>query len=380
MSPSLFQYSQFKLLVDNFVDLNILANSDVSSEKAAFPVTNAYNLERRSKVWRSNGYFNIVSGDNTIIFNEGGSDLTATVAAGEYSSTASFMAAVDSALTTAPGAAGAYTVTQNSNLKFVLTKSAGTFNIKWTHANSADMAAVLGFDTASDSTGALAYTADVLKINTGEWILWDLGIASNPTAFVMCDQRNRPIRLSPSGVFKLQGNETNNFSSPSYSTTLTYNDQAISVITDEGLHTEGLRYWRVSFVDQNPLGYIQIGAFFLGESFQPTRGRVQFPLQSQYEDRSVNILSEGGQSFSDIFEQTQRYSATWVGLTKDNLVEMDDLFRVYGVFAPFFIVLGAQLDTSGDPVVKFVKFQNEPQYELISPNNFRATMSFIEQL
>lgn len=373
-------YSCVKLFTSNFVDLNILANSDVSSEQTAFPVTNAYNLQRRSKVWRSQGYFKIESGSNTIIFTEGGADLTATVAAGEYTSTASFMTALDSAFTTATGAVGSYTITQDSNFKFVITKSAGTFVIKWTSGSSAAMAAILGFDTASNSTGALTYTADALRINTEEWILWDLGIASNPQAFMLCDQRNKPIKLSPNGVFKLQGNETNDFSSPSYQTTLTYDDQVISVVSDTGLHTEGLRYWRVRFLDENPLGYVQVGAFFLGQAFQPTRGRAQFPLKSDYIDRSENVLSEGGQSFSDIFEQTQQYNVDWVGLETDDVEDLTQLFSVYGTTSPFFISFGTTLSSSGDDVIKFVKFSNEPQFQLATPGNFTCSMSFIEQL
>lgn len=376
------QYSNFKLFTRNYVDLSLLANSDVSSQQTAFPVTNAYNLNRRSKLWRSNGHFEIKTGQNTIVFNEGGSDLTATVAVGNYSSTSSFMAAIDNAFTSAPGAAGSYAISQNSNLKFVITKSAGTLNIKWTHVNSSYMATILGFDTAFDSTGSLSYTADMLRINTDEWILWDLGLASNPTAFLMCDQRNRPIRLSPGGVFTLEGNETNNFSTPSYSTTLTYDDQAIAVINDAGLHTNGLRYWRIRFRDQNPLGYIQIGSFFLGESFSPGRGRVQFPFNAEYIDRSEIVTSEGGQSFGDVFEQTESYNPQWLGLQKDDIEMLDSIFAKYGTVFPFFASMdtASAFSTIANRRIKFVRFSDEPKYSLESPNNFTCQMQLLEQL
>lgn len=376
------QYSNFKLFTRNYVDLSVLANSDVSSQQSAFPVTNAYNLNRRSKVWRSNGHFEVKAGENTILFNEGGSDLTATVAPLQYSSTSAFMAAIDTALTTAPGATGSYTVSQNGNLKFVITKSSGTLNIKWTDPSTEEMANILGFDVDFDSTGALTYTADVLRINTDEWILWDLGLASNPTAFLMCDQRNRPIRLSPGGAFTLEGNETNNFSMPSYSTTLTYDDQAIAVINDAGLHTNGLRYWRVRFQDQNPLGYIQIGAFFLGESFSPGRGRVQFPFSAEYIDRSEIVTSEGGQSFGDVFEQTESYSPQWLGLEKGDIETLDSLFQKFGTVFPFFVSMdtATAFSTMANRRIKFVRFSNEPKYSLESPNNFTCQMQLLEQL
>lgn len=371
-----------KIFQDNYVDIDLLASTSVSSEQVAFPVTNAYNMNRRSKVWRSNGYWEIESGSNTIVFTEGGSDLTATIPAGTYSTTASFITALDAAFTTAPGAAGSYTITQSSTLKFVITKSAGTFTIKWTDAGSTDMAAILGFDDSADATGALSYTADVLKINTEEFILWDMGIASKPSAFMMIGPRNRPFKLSPSGVFKLQGNHTNNFSSPAYSITLDYNDEVIGEISEDSLHTEGLRYWRVQFVDQNPNGYVEIGSFFLGQYFSPERGRVQFPFQSQFIDRSTVVVSEGGQIYSDVYEQSQGFSIEWLGLEKEDIEEITRIFRNYGKSFPIFVSFDTAeaFSTEFERMLKLAYFTAEPTYQLISPNNFTCSMQFREAL
>lgn len=373
-----------KFMTENYVDQEILANDDVSSEQAAFPVANAFNKKRRSKVWRSNGYWKVIDGENKIIFTEGAGDLEAIIAPGEYNSTTSFMAAIDTAFTTAVGAAGSYTVIQNSQLKFNITKTTGTFVIKWTDADSADMAAMLGYDTATDDTGLLSYTADVLKIHgmDGEWILFDMGISSNPDAFIMTGPRNRPLKLSPSGTFTLQGNETNNFTAPSYSEVLTHDDEVISVIREGGLHTNALRFWRIKFEDQNPLGYIEIGAFFLGQYFSPTRGRMQFPFEGQYVDRTVNVFSEGGQSFSDIFEQTEQFSTEWFGLTKEDQENITRIFRAYGTGNPFFMSFDTDeaFSSKYNRMLRFVKFASEPRYRLVSPNNFVATIDFLEQL
>lgn len=370
-------------MTDNYVSEEILAGSDVSSEQAAFPVTNAYNGLRRSKVWRSNGFWEIVSGDNTIVFNEGGSDLTATIAPGQYTSTSSFLAALDTAFTTAPGAAGSYTVTLSPALKFVITKSAGTFTIKWTHANSADMAAILGYDTATNDTGALAYTADVLKVHTSEWILWDMGWSSNPTAFFLIGPRNSPIKISPSAVIKLQGNETDVWTMPSYETTLSYDDEVIQKVSDTGLHTEALRYWRVLFEDQsNPFGYVEVGAFFLGTHSEFERAAPQYPVGEKEVDRTTEVTSEGGQSFSDIQAKTQSVDLKWKALTKADQQEFRRIFTIYGTGLPFFMVFDANVafSTAIERRIKYVKFQNEPTYELVSFNNWDATTSFLEQL
>jgi hypothetical protein len=267
-------------------------------------------------------------------------------------------------------------------LKFVITAASGTFSIIWTDPSSADMAGILGFDTATDDTGALTYTADVLKINTEEFVLFDMGVASKPQAFILTGARNRPIKLSENAVIKIEGNYTNNFSSPIYSKTLTYDDEVIAEISDTYLYTEGLRYWRLYIVDQNPNGYLEIGSFFLGQYFSPERGRAQFPLASSFIDRSTVITSEGGQIYSDVYEQSQGFSINWLGLQKDDIDTITDIFRTYGKSYPFFVSFDSNeaFSSSLNRYLKFVYFSSEPKFNLISPNNFTCSMEFREAL
>lgn len=366
----------------NYIDTSILTFTDVSSEQAAFPVSNAYNLQRRSKVWRSNGYFKIEAGVNdTIIFNEGGGDLTATIVAGEYTSSSALATAIDTALTTAPGASGSYTVTHNSEYKFVITKSAGTFTIKWSHA-STNAEDTLGF-AAVDDTGALSYTADFVRIHSEEFILLDFGIETLPTAFFLIGPRNRAIRISPSATIKLQGNPTNNFSMPEYEQTLTYDDEVIALISDTGLHTQALRYWRIQIVDRdNPQGFVEVGAFFLGTFFDPNRGRVIFPFNSGFIDRSTTVFSEGGQTYSDSRNQAQQFSLTWKGLEKADIEEIYTIFNRLGTSKPFFVVFDAEqaFSTALSRMTKYVKWDSPPQWVLETPNNFSMQMIFREEL
>jgi len=372
-----------RLFSENYADSESYANLLKSSEQANFPATNLLSKIRRSKVWRSNGYFKIESGSNTITFRDSAStDLVATIAAGEYSTTALFMAAVDSAFESA-GAAN-YTITQNSSLKFVITSDisggATAFKIIW--SASAAMAGIMGFDVA-DLSGAISYTSDYLKIHTDEFVTFDLGLPSLINAFTLTGPRNRAIKLSTTATLKLQGNYTNSWTSPAYDSTLTYNDEIIYAMseTDFSLGTP-LRYWRLQLVDQNPNGYIEIGSIFLGTWYAPTRGAAQFPLKSALDDRSTTIYSEGGQSFSDVLEKTQNYSADWVGLNKDELDEILKIFANFGTSYPIFIMFDSQaaFSPSINRFLKLVKFKDSPQFELRSPNNFSMSMSFREEI
>jgi hypothetical protein len=376
--------SNIYLFNDNFIDPDVVSSSQYSSQQSAFPYTNITNFNRRSKVWRSNGYWEITSSNNTIIFEEtAGVNLTATVAAGNYTSTTSLLAAIKTALDNA--GASTYTCTVNSSTnKIVITSdgSGGIFNIEWSNV-STTMGSILGFDTATDDTGFLIYTADALRISTGEFFTWDMGLSSLPQAIVILGPRNSPLKISPAATVKLQGNETDVWTAPSYEQTLTYDDSAIALFDIDGLHTEALRFWRLLIQDvSNPLGYVEIGSIFLGRVYSTTRGRPQFPLSIDLVDRSPIIFSEGGQSFSDIREQTAEYGTDWELLTKTEVEDLTNFFATVGTSKPFMILLDpdAVFTSNFKHSLKYVKLSNEPKFSLVSPNNFSMSLSFREEL
>lgn len=377
-----------RIYFENYVDLDILANSDVSSEQTAFPITNAYNKQRRSKVWRSNGYFNVTDQNNQIVLREtsGGPNLTATIAVNEYSSTTTFIAAVKAALEDV--GASTYTITNSSatGFKFSIASNgaggSGVFHLMLTDAafTAADL---LGFATSDDLTDAtLTRVGDYLRINTEEYIEWDLGISSNPKGFAVIGPRNSALKLSPGGTYKLQGNFTSNWSSPAYETTLTYNDNALYVTDEDGLASQELRFWRFLIEDQNPNGYVEVGAFMLGNYFSPDRGRPQFPLSIELVDRTEILFSEGGQSYADIKPKTAIYNVRWLGLKKEDIEELEDQFAIYGTGVPFFVAIDsdARLSSSSQRRLIFCKFASEPSPTLISPNNWEVSMQLREEL
>jgi len=376
-----------RIYFDNYVDLDILANSDVSSEQTQFPVTNAYNAQRRSKVWRSNGFFRVTSSNNTLVFRESaGVDLTATIPVLEYTSKTLFIAAIKSALEDV--GASTYTVTNSSSTGFkfqiVSNGSGGTgvFHLMLTDVNST-AASLIGFDTTLDLTdSSLTRVGDYLTINSEEFIEWDLGLSSNPKGFAVIGPRNTPLKLSPGGTYKLQGNHTSTWTSPVYETTLTYNDNALYVTDEDGLATTNLRFWRFVMSDQNPNGYLEVGAFMLGTYFNPDRGRAQFPLSIDLVDRTDILFSEGGQSYADIKPKTATYSLSWVGLKKEDIEELENQFAIYGTGVPFFVALDSEpvFSTSSQRRLLFCKFTQPPSYELISPNNWSMTMGLREEL
>lgn len=372
--------------VENFLDPDAIASSTASSEQSAYPASNLYD-NRRYKPWRSGGYWEIVSLSNTIVFRETiGVDLTATIAAAEYSTTASFLAAIKSALEAAGVAT--YTVSQDTTtgkikILSALDGGATVFQLKWTNIASAAMAGILGFSTASDDTGAAFYIADDLRIHTAEFHLWDLGIPSNPKGFAAISQRNKPLKISPTAVIKLQGNSTSNFATPEFEQTVPFFDYILTLERLTGLHTSGLRYWRLYIEDKsNPYGYVELGEIFLGDYTALARGCPVYPLTSSLEDSSQVIKSEGGQTYSSRNSKGQKIQLNWSGLTKGDLEYLESIFQDYGFHKPLFVSYdsGDIFSTNGETWVRYCRFESDMEFQLTSFNYFSASWNMREEL
>jgi hypothetical protein len=365
-------------------------NKYSSSADADYPVSNVYDLSRRRRVWRTDGYWKIVSGDNTIVFRESvGVDLTATITADEYTSDTLFFAAVKAALEAAGDST--YTVERDATTSRIKITSnglggGGIFQLMWTNAASADMAGILGFSTASDDTGALNYTADLLRIHTEEWLKWDFGFALNPTGFIAVGDRNSPLNISPTATIKLQASSTDSWTSPEEEFTLTYHDYVLAKINTDGIalvNTSGYRYWRLQIIDNdNPDGYIELGCVFLGDHQDLSRGCPEFPLDAQNLDLSRVEFSEAGQAMSSKLPQSQRFSLAWAKLDNASLADLMTVWDSFGLHTQFFIALDNNNAFSSDSRdwIKLVRFEDEPIPRLLSPGNWSYQWNLREAL
>lgn len=366
-----------------------VAATTKSSENADYPLTNALDIERRRRTWRSGGYFKVESGDNTLVFREqAGVDLTATIAAAEYASDATFFAAVKAALEDA--GVGTYVVsrdTTTARIKIQQSVAGGAtvFQLRLADAASAAMAALMGYSTAANVTGATTYEADVIRIHSEEWICWDLGGPVNPTAFIAVTDRNIPMQISPGATLKIQGNFTNDFSSPAVDLTCEYNDHVIQRIATDGLasNTYGYRYWRFQIIDNdNPDGYVELGVLFLGRHIVTTRGCPGFPFDSEAIDLSEVQYSEAGQAMAGARPMTDQFTLNWNGLNIASKELLVNLWAAFGKSNSFFICMDNDEAFSSDKAlyVRLVKFTSEPKYTLIAPQIWAFTMPLREQL
>lgn len=369
-------------------DPESVVNAYKSSEQTAYPVSNAYDLERRRKVWRTNGYWDIQSGSNTIVFQESaGVNLTATIPAAEYTSTTSLMAAIKTALEDAGVAT--YTVAQDTTTgRIKITSNLGggatVFRLMWTSATG--FGDTIGFDTSADDTGASTYTADLLRIHTSEWLKWDLGIPTNPTALVCMGDRNIPMQISATATIKLQGSHTDNWTSPGVDLTLTPLEFVLGYQDPDGIAgsgSGGFRYWRLVIQDQdNPVGYLQFGVVFLGIHVDISRGCPEFPLEMQGKDLTTVQVSEAGQIFAGRRPKTETIVLNWAKLDVASCEALNQVWEQYGQHTNFLIAMDPDevFSSDGNTQIRLVRFDAEPTRRLVSPGNFSYTWQLKEAL
>lgn len=379
----------------NFLDEDHLAGRRASSEKVAYPADNAYNLQRRSMVWRSGGNFEIRDGENTLVFRESlGVDLTATIEPGFYESVTLFLAALKTALEAA-GVATYTCDTDGGRIRITSNLGGGAtiFQLRMEAAGSADMAVIMGFDTVA-FTGDDSYTADVLRIHTDEWLEFDLGFPGNPHAFVLASARNEPLKLTGEAVVKLQANWTNNFTvTPALEIEIPY-DQFVLAEWDlenglAGAGSPGYRYWRAQIVDPaNTREFVEFGLVFLGRCIVPERGCAVFPLDNQGEDSSVVNYAEAGQGFAQELPATETIGLDWDALNKEEKADLKDHWEAVKKVRAFFVILDSATQEDGTGAfsvnqrewVKLVKFVDAPRFPLTHANYFQSTWNLREEL
>lgn len=379
----------------NFIDPDFVANALTSSEKAAYPADNLYNFQRRTQIWRSNGHFLIETGSNAIVFRETvGVDLTATVAAGDYSDITTFLAAVKAALELVGAATYTCTVLSSGKIQIVSNLGGGAtvFQLRMEAAASADMAEILGFDLVA-YTGSATYAADVIRIHTDEWLEWDLGFPANPGAFIMAEERNAELKISATAVVRLQANWTRNWGSPALELTIPYDKYVLAKWDLEdglaGAGSSGYRYWRAQIIDaENPRQYVELGLVYLGEAYVTTRGCAVFPLTYELADGSYTTYAEAGQSFSQELPTTSTINLQWDALTKDEEKELREFTEMVKKTRAFFVILDAGVQADGTGAfsvnqlnwVKLVKQVVDARFSIAAPNYWQGQWQIREEL
>lgn len=378
-----------QILSRNYSNSELVAGLTASSEASGFPKENVTDFVRRTKVWRSGGHYRVVSGSNTIVFEEtAATPLTATITPGSYASFALLATEIKTQLEAEGGST--YTITQDTTtLKAKIASNGsgggGIFNINWTDATG--IGSILGYNTTVNDTGSLTYTADSLKISTGEFFIYDFGIPLNPDAIVVSWRQDEINSINETAVLSVKGNYTNNFDgSVGYSGQTNKTDFGFYLqkgSSNEGLATTAFRYWKLEIIDtDNPTGFIEIGSIFIGEFIDFVRGQVQFPFSSSWEDGSIKQTTDSGQIVSNQKYLTRVFDAEWFALTRSEKEEFDEFFQEVKTADPFYLMLDPNqvIGSTVEQNVIFVRFNSVPKWTMEFPGIFSVSASFREDI
>jgi len=132
-------------------------------------------------------YFKFTTSNNKIDFDEGGAELTATVAVGTYPGAAA-ATAIAAAMNAAVGIALTYTCTFSSTTGKFTIGAGGAFAIHWNTGTNKliDISEVCGYSDVADDTGAASYVADTVGVGGALNYLHTLTLAEKAAGIFYC--------------------------------------------------------------------------------------------------------------------------------------------------------------------------------------------------
>lgn len=179
--------------------------------------------------------------------------------------------------------------------------------------------------------------------NTGQWLVAN-GTMTPECAYVYS------TNLTDDAVVKIQGNDTDSWSSPNVDITLVKGDNNTWSTTKTMTQQD---YWRFYIDDPtNAVDYIEIGRVSLGPLLQVEGPFIKF--KENQIDTSATTLSISGQVYADIGYKFKSYSLTypwWNATEKDGVTAFADtvhksqpFFISFGEIGPLYCILTNNLE------------------------------------
>jgi len=256
------------------------------------PITKIQNIWSdyyyRSKYGANSGWgvFEITDTNKYIDFNEGGGELTAILTTGTYDAT-SLCTEIKTRMDAVGGLTYTITYSDTSN-KFTIAGS-GAFTILWqSGTNSANSVGdTIGYNVTADDTGGSSYPGDYPRIHSAAAVEIESYDQSAITT-IGCALFGLNL-LSAYQILKLQrytGSAWEDIGNFEYDST---NKRAIIFFTQKSASK-----YRVYIRDrENPLGYIQVGAFLLGD-YQELSVGYEYGAVQDLDDVSPKQYSKKG--------------------------------------------------------------------------------------
>lgn len=203
---------------------------------------------------------------------------------------------------------------------------------------------------------------------TSEWFKWDLATAQSVTCVALVNHN-----FDGSGTYKIQGNATDSWGSPSVDETITFNSGTMIKFFTGGSY----RWWRLLMTNSSGT-YIEVGRPFIGSYYEFTRN-FEISWNDVDVDPSRSSLTIGGQEHSNIQDMYRRINLSFrlIADTEkhNNLI---NIFRTIGKHKNIFL----SLDPDDNPnILSFYgRFEQIPAYTNDLFKRYSFALTFREAL
>lgn len=304
-----------------------------SSQDSAHPVRWLRD-QLRSMTWRSKLGWTVVAGFNDKIDFNNGTNRTATIAPGTYTTGSDLAAAIQTAMAAAYGT-GTWTVTYSgSTFKFTITHSATAFILQWASGANTATGAHKDLGWAVTNTGsATTQTSTTAVYHSRAYVTFDLGSAQTLTVGEVINHN-----AGTGGTFTLRGSATSTalaLTAPSTTQTLV-GDSAIRILHFAG---QSFRYWALLIEDQaNPDGFSEAGVVFGGPYLELGRGPAP-GLEKGRTELSGVVKADQGAHFVDEKATGRSRRVAWVLLTDADATLVETMVEDRKIGKNFFFCL-----------------------------------------
>lgn len=306
--------------------VSVTATSELSTFEAS-------NLQDpiRSNTWRSGGWYVIETGVNdSLDFDEGSGELTATLQPGGYS-----RAELLTEIKTRMDNVGSDTYTVSfieSTGKFRIASDGATLSLLTSSGTNTATAAWadIGFSTGADYTSSVTYDGAYVALHTVERVIVDLGTTEAIDSFGLLFDVIQGNILTEQAVVKLKASATANFDvSTPVDVTLTI-DEEPEIATHFFSSDQSYRYWAVEIVDpQNPNLFIEIGNIALAKATQLTQG-PEIGFKYSLTDRSNVEATPYGHEYVDVLPQLSGFSFSFAVMLYSDIETLMSIYRRTG--------------------------------------------------
>lgn len=377
---------QLRIMSENLLltGLNSLTTSTV---KPMFPVS-SLTTNFVGRPFKFNGRFLVDATNNKIYINDG-TNKTATIANGDYTSRTGFASAVQTALN---AVSTDFFVVWNEDVKCFTITRAGGFTLRLS-VNANAVHNTMGFTGNTDIVVAFQTVADQRRFHWPfEWIKIDYGYFPEIGFLGIISDSRYIFSLTEMANVRIQANTIDDFTAPPLDRLCDVTKKGIFEFFDDDDYN--YRFWKITIEDNTStddpaLGYLYLGEFHtFGEDDTPETNLSQKRYNTQgaknySEDTSEKVVSESGQVYA-LEKQTQRvYQDIQIQMINPfNKDFLNDIWLRFKTIHPFFISIDPNLEISQNlyDYTMFCTFDSRPEFVHASGNKYNTGFGVREWL